>query len=181
MANIFSNSPLKQEARHALANNNTMPDLLVPLYKLPARETGEGSLLVPGIVIRRPNTFELTPVLNFIRAHFGQGWADETAATFARQPISSYIATENRQVVGFAAYESTRRAFFGPTGVDPKYRGRGIGKALLIASLWGLYDLGYAYGIIGGAGPVEFYQKSVSATVIPDSVPGIYTDLLKRD
>jgi hypothetical protein len=62
----------------------------------------------------------------------------------------------------------------------PSHRGRGIGGALLIAGLWGLADLGYAYGIIGAAGPVEFYQKTVNAIVIPDSVPGVYTDMVKR-
>ncbi|MGI4790747.1 MAG: GNAT family N-acetyltransferase [Janthinobacterium lividum] len=156
-----------------------MPDLLVPLYKLPPREEGAASALADGIILRRPNTFELTPVAEFIRAHFSQGWADETLITFARQPITSLIAIEGKKIVGFAAYESTRKAYFGPTGVDPAYRGRGIGKALLIESLWGLHDLGYAYGIIGAAGPVAFYQKTVGAIIIPDSVPGIYANLLR--
>jgi hypothetical protein len=39
--------------------------------------------------------------------------------------------------------------------------------------------MGYVYAIIGAAGPVRFYQKSVGAIIIPDSEPGIYTDLLK--
>ena len=56
----------------------------------------------------------------------------------------------------------------------------GIGKALLIAALWGLRELGYVYGVIGAAGPVEFYRQTVGAIVIPDSEPGIYTDLLKQ-
>jgi len=58
-------------------------------------------------------------------------------------------------------------------------QGRGIGKALLLASLWGLREMGYVYGIIGRAGPVEFYEQAVGAIVIPDSDPGIYTNLLK--
>jgi GNAT superfamily N-acetyltransferase len=58
-------------------------------------------------------------------------------------------------------------------------RGRGIGKALLISALRGLRELGYVYGVIGGAGPVEFYREAVDAIVIPDSEPGIYADLLK--
>lgn len=155
-----------------------MPDLLVPLYKLPPREQGEGRLS-DGVLIRRANTFEMTRVSAFIETHFSRSWADETAATFARQPVTSFIAIEDRTVIGFAAFESTRRAFFGPTGVAEAHRGRGIGKALLIASLWGLWDLGYAYGIIGSAGPVTFYEKAVGAIVIPDSSPGIYSDLLK--
>jgi len=39
--------------------------------------------------------------------------------------------------------------------------------------------MGYAYGIIGGAGPTEFYERAVGATVILDSVPGIYADPIK--
>jgi predicted N-acetyltransferase YhbS len=156
-----------------------MPDLLVPLYRLPPREQGEGRLADGEMLIRRANTFEMTRVTDFVRANFSPSWADETAAAFARQPVTCFIAIEDRTVVGFATYESTRRAFFGPTGVAISHRGRGLGKALLIASLWGLADLGYGYGIIGSAGPVEFYQRTVGATVIPDSSPGVYTDLLR--
>ena len=72
-------------------------------------------------------------------------------------------------MIGFAACECTRKAFFGPTGVAEDERGRGVGKALLVASLWGLRKLGYVYGIIGRAGPVEFYREAVGAIAIPDS------------
>ena len=40
-------------------------------------------------------------------------------------------------------------------------------------------EMGYVYAIIGAAGPVRFYQKTVGAIIIPDSEPGIYTDALK--
>ncbi len=156
-----------------------MPDLLVPLYSLPPRDEGAASVAGVGILLRRPNPFELTPVREFIQTHFSASWADETVVTLSRQPVTSFLALSGKTIVGFAAYDSTRKAFFGPTGVDPAFRGRGIGKALLIESLWGLHDLGYAYAIIGAAGPVEFYQKSVSATVIPNSVPGVYANLLR--
>jgi len=160
------------------AEQEFMPDLLVPLYRLPPRDAGAASVRAAGIVIRHANSFEQTPLAEFIRAHFSQSWADETSVTFARQPVTNFIAVESKKILGFAAYESTRKAFFGPTGVDPAHRGRGIGKALLIESLWGLHDLGYAYGIIGAAGPVEFYEKAVGAVVIPQSWPGVYADLL---
>jgi GNAT superfamily N-acetyltransferase len=57
-------------------------------------------------------------------------------------------------------------------------RGGGVGKALLVACLHSLREMGYVYGIIGHAGPIEFYQKTVGAIVIPYSDPGIYTNLL---
>ena len=36
--------------------------------------------------------------------------------------------------------------------------------------LRGLADLGYAYAIIGGVGPAEFYARAVGAVMIADSV-----------
>ena len=152
-----------------------MPDLLVNLLKLPARK----GITQPGINVRRAQPFEITPVREFIRNSFSGAWADEVSVGFANKPVTVFIATSDGRVIGFAGYECTRKAFFGPTGVAESERGRGIGKALLLESLWGLRGLGYVYGVIGGAGPVGFYRQAVGAIVIPDSEPGIYTDLLK--
>lgn len=151
-----------------------MPDLLVNLLKLPARAAS-----IEGVNLRRAQPFEITPVREFIKSKFSIAWADEISVGFANKPVSVFIATRDRRIIGFAGYECTRRGFFGPTGVDERERGRGIGKALLLESLWGLRELGYVYGIIGAAGPVGFYQQTVGAIVIPDSEPGIYSDLLK--
>ena len=156
-----------------------MPDLLVNLLKLPQLERLVHQLSGQGINIRRAQPFELRPVREFIEISFSVAWADEISVGFTHQPVSVYLATRDARVIGFAGYECTRRSFFGPTGVVESERGRGIGKALLVASLWGLRKSGYVYGIIGGAGPVEFYQAAVGAIVIPDSEPGIYSDLLK--
>jgi len=150
-----------------------MPDLLVNLLKLPPLET------VQGFVLRRAQPFELSPVRRFVAENFAPSWADEISVGFARQPVSVYVATIDRELAGFAAYECTRRAFFGPTGVLQSARGKGIGKALLLACLWSLREMGYVYAIIGAAGPVRFYQKTVGAIIIPDSEPGIYIDMLK--
>ena len=148
-----------------------MADLLVNLLKLPAFDEDSR--------VRRAQPFELTPVRRFVETNFSRSWADEISVGFARQPVSVFVATIERELVGFAAYECTRRGFFGPTGVIPAARSQGLGKALLLASLSALREMGYVYAIIGAAGPVHFYQKTVGAIVIPDSEPGIYTDLLK--
>jgi GNAT superfamily N-acetyltransferase len=157
-----------------------MPDLLVNLLKLPPLEPLLPELTANGIQIRRAQPFELTPVRDFIADNFSVAWADETSVGLAAKPVTVFLATRAGRVIGFAGYECTRRGFFGPTGVAESERGQGLGKALLIAALWGLRELGYAYGIIGRAGPIEFYQGAVGAIVIPDSDPGIYTDLLKQ-
>ena len=154
-----------------------MADLLVNLLKLPDTPSpSDGS-----VTIRRAQPFEITPLTEFIKNHFSVAWADEISVGFANKPVSVFIATRDGRVIGFAGYECTRRAFFGPTGVAETERGHGIGKALLLASLYGLRELGYVYGIIGAAGPTEFYQQAVGAIVIPDSEPGIYSDLLKQE
>lgn len=151
-----------------------MPDLLVNLLKLPALETESREFFV-----RRAQPFELSAVRSFVAENFSANWADEISIGFARQPISVFVATAGRELIGFAAYECTRRGFFGPMGVVDRAKDKGVGKALLLAALAALREMGYVYVIIGAAGPVRFYQKTVGAIVIPDSEPGIYTDLLK--
>ncbi len=155
-----------------------MPDLLVNLLKLPPLEPALENMERGRILIRRAQPFEISRVRSFVERNFSVSWADEISVGFARQPVSVYIAVVEKEIVGFAAHECTRRAFFGPTGVSEPMQGRGIGTALLLACLWGLRELGYVYGVIGGAGPVEFYEKAVGAIVISDSEPGIYTNLL---
>ena len=157
-----------------------MPDMLVNLLKLAPLEPMLDDLRRAGIIVRRAQPHEITPVRDFVLANFEAGWADEISVGYSNKPVSIFIAIRDKQVVGFAAYECTRRDFFGPMGVLEAERGRGVGQGLLIACLWGLREMGYVYGIIGGAGPIEFYERTVGAKVIPDSVPGIYADSIKR-
>lgn len=156
-----------------------MPDLLVNLLELPPLESYLNELQSSGILIRRAQPFELSALRQFIQQHFSAAWADEASIGFANKPVSVHVATHNRNIIGFSAHECTRRGFFGPTAVIPEMQNKGVGRALLLASLSGLRELGYVYGVIGGVGPIEFYQKAVNAMVIPDSDPGIYTDLLR--
>jgi GNAT superfamily N-acetyltransferase len=158
-----------------------MPDMLVNLLRLPPREEGAEELRRAGVVVRRARPWELTPVREFVARNFGVGWADEITVGFARQPVSVYVALRGGRLAGFAAYECTRRNFFGPTGVAEAERGRGLGRALLLAALWALRDMGYAYAVIGGVGPADFYARAVGATLIPDSAPGVYADPLGEE
>ena len=63
--------------------------------------------------------------------------------------------------------------------MSEKARGRGIGLQLLIQSLLEMKHMGYAYAIIGSAGPVDFYKKAVGAIEIPGSEKSIYQGMLR--
>lgn len=151
-----------------------MADMLVRLYNLPEVREPLEALAAAGIVVRRAQPWELTPVRRFIEQHFSLGWADETSVGFAREPITVFIAQEGPRMVGFAAYECTARNFFGPMGVDEAYRQRGIGAVLTLVCLHAMRELGYGYAIIGAAGPEDFYAKVCGAEPIAGSKPGIY-------
>jgi len=154
--------------------------MLVQLLKLPPLEPEMDRLRGAGVIIRRGRPYEIERITKFVAQHFAPTWAQEVSVGFGNKPTSVFIAIREQQLVGFGAYECTCRGFFGPTGVLESERGRGVGKALLLASLHGLREMGYAYGIIGGVGPAEFYAKAVGATLIPDSTPGIYGDPIAK-
>ncbi|MBR2564602.1 MAG: GNAT family N-acetyltransferase [Paenibacillus sp.] len=158
-----------------------MSDMLVALYRLPGQDAGLEKLKAAGIVIRRAIAPEKQQVLNWVRTHFNQAWVDECDVAFARQPVTCYIALEHGKINGFACYEATCRNFFGPTGVSPHARGKGVGTALLLACMHAMRADGYGYAIIGSAGPKDFYKRTLGAVEIENSTPGIYEGMLRAD
>jgi GNAT superfamily N-acetyltransferase len=150
-----------------------MPDLLVRLYDLPEGAEVFASLREVGIVCRRAESFERSELLRFVRLRWPR-WADECEAAFARVPPTMMVATAGGDLAGFAAYHATRPNYFGPTAVRSDLRKRGIGTGLLLLALQAMREEGYAYAIIGGAGPTAFYERTVGAIVIPGSAGGIY-------
>jgi GNAT superfamily N-acetyltransferase len=155
-----------------------MVDMLVRLYALPESAQVYQEVASHGVTLRRARAFEKHTVAEFARKHFSAKWVSEIEVALTRQPVSCFIATRDKAILGFACYETTMRGFFGPTGVEEAARGMGIGKALLYKSLEAMRDIGYAYAVIGGVGPREFYEKACGATVIEGSDPGIYGDIL---
>lgn len=154
--------------------------MLVKLYALPDFSTLKNQLQQQQFVFRRPLAAEKSIILEWVTKYFGSGWASEVDVSFSYQPIACFITLKDSCIVGFACYDAAYRNFFGPTGVDPSYRGVGIGKILLMESLQAMKAQGFAYAIIGGVGPAEFYHKAVGATLIPGSNPGIYEGILSE-
>lgn len=152
--------------------------MLVRLYDLPESAVLYQAVAAEGVTLRRARAFEKHTVAAFVRENFSEKWVSEVEVALTRQPVACFIATRDKQILGFACYDTTLRGFFGPTGVLESARGLGLGKALLFKSLEALRELGHAYAIIGGVGPRDFYAKVCGAIEIPGSDPGTYTDLL---
>jgi predicted N-acetyltransferase YhbS len=151
-----------------------MPDMLACLYDLPDATDYYRRTAEAGITVRRAEPWDRSRFRAFIQEQFGIPWADEAETAYIHQPITAFIAMSGNDIVGFAVYECTRRGYFGPTGVREDLRGRGIGAALLFRCLRAMFELGYAYAIIGGVGPAEFYETVCGAFIIPGSERGIY-------
>jgi GNAT superfamily N-acetyltransferase len=152
-----------------------MADLLVKLYQLNTPERPPPS----GITVRRAFAAEKRLVAQWVAKHFGERWASECEISFTRQPVACFVATNGLDVLGFATYDATARGFFGPTGVAEDARHKGVGRALLFATLHDMATQGYAYGIIGATTSLDFYRREVNAIEIQDSTPGFYQGMLK--
>lgn len=152
-----------------------MGDMLVKLYALPALAPALARIRAAGYDIKRPLSPERRAVVRWVEAHFGDRWAGEAETAFSRLPVSCHVAVDSAgDICGFACHDVTFRGFFGPAGVAEKWRGQGLGTALLLSALHSLAATGHAYAIIGSASGDEFYAKAVGAVPIPHSEPGPY-------
>jgi hypothetical protein len=151
--------------------------MLVRLYALPDPGAALAACAAQGVTVRRALMPEKHAVVDWVRAHFPSALA-EVEAAFARPPVKCFVALRARRLAGFACHDVTCPNFFGPEGVAADERGRGIGRALLLATLHAQRGDGFAYAIIGGVGPAEFYAKVAGAVDIAGSTPGIYAGML---
>ena len=131
--------------------------------------------------MRRLDAWDRGALRAFVKQHFGDNWASEADFAFGnghRSPAS--WRSSDGAIAGFAVYESSRRGFFGPTGVREDLRGKAIGASLLFRCLESMREMGYAYAIIGGVGPAEFYTKVCGAQIIEGSDASVYAELYRE-
>jgi len=153
--------------------------MLVRLYDLPPLEPELSRMESFGIKIQKAFPPDRLQVVDWVRRHSSPFAAGEADCCFKDKGTTMFLAVKEGKILGYACYDATAPDFFGPTRVLDSEQGKGIGRALLIASMHALRNEGYGYAIIGSVGPAAFYEKCVGATVIEDSEPGIYKDFLK--
>lgn len=164
-----------------------MADMLVKLYNLPPLQPALDALRQISIFIRPARIGEENQIVPWVAHHFYSGWEQGVTYAIHRNPASLFIAIEQQaadpnrsnryelpgeKLVGFACYDTSNKGVFGPIGVQPSHERRGIGRALLLTALHAMWTENYAYAVIGWAGPVEWYQRTVGAELIPNSEPG---------
>lgn len=118
-----------------------------------------------GMSIRRLGASEWPAFRAWMDRTWDDPWGAEVQTTLDRSPVSCFVAERDGAYLGFAAYDTNRRGWFGPMGSSPEARGTGLGSTLLRYCLRDFVDLGRRECEIGWVGPVDFYVKTVGATI----------------
>jgi mycothiol synthase len=112
---------------------------------------------------------ELVPLTFMPLMYQKSFWPKEVASSFLNDPKSTFIAQDiiNDKIMGFASHSIGFPGAFGPTGVNKKIRGLGLGSLLLKWCLWDLKQMGLKQCIIRWVGEdtAYFYLKSVGAKI----------------
>ena len=160
-----------------------MPDMLVDLTPLTPPDALENALLSDGIRIKRALAPDRQKIEEFSKTCADQDYSPEVSVALARTPSACYTAAKDNRLVGFACFEATAKNFFGPMAVQEEYRGKGIGRALLLRSIISMREMGYAYAVIGwpARSAVPFYEKCVNALLIEETSHGLYRQMIQFD
>ncbi|MDE7552518.1 GNAT family N-acetyltransferase [Bacillus tropicus] len=121
--------------------------------------------------VRKANASDFEQLASFVEAEFGERWLHSIEYGFRTYKENSpiYIAEKEEVIVGFACYDVVRgkKGLFGPMGIAKQNRVKGVGRQLLHLCLQSMKQEGYEYAIIGQAGPIEFYERTCDARLIP--------------
>ena len=155
-----------------------MTDMLVKLYEIDALLSPNQNRQESNIEIRSAIAPEKHIVTRWVTNEFAPNWASECDVAFSNHPVSCILAVNADKLFGFACYNATFKGAVGPIGVLESKRMQGVGRKLLLSALTAMRNQGYAYAIIGGAGPETFFTKTAGAIRIENSSPGPYKGML---
>ncbi|QQE81025.1 GNAT family N-acetyltransferase [Alicyclobacillus sp. SO9] len=150
----------KEEVLHTVCSPR---DMVVHLRGFTEKDSRLGNT-----VIRRAQPADSKALFEFVSQEFGERWVKQVSYGLRQTTVPIFIAIDSR-VRGFACYDVVRgkKGTFGPMGTSIESRQSGIGRALLLRSLAEMQKLGYDYAVIKNAGPIEFYEMTCGAVVVP--------------
>lgn len=169
--------------------------MLVKLYDLPELAPVLAGQKANGVEIRQAHPDEKYKIAGWVGEYIKRDWAVGCEVALEQRPPTCYIAFEkdashaasanpydlpSETLLGFAAYDVVAKGMFGPIGVREDRREEGIGTALLLTCLYAMAAERYAYAVVGWAGPAEWYARTVGATIIEGSEPGVFRGALLR-
>ncbi|MFE9693070.1 GNAT family N-acetyltransferase [Micromonospora sp. NPDC005806] len=144
---------------------NMTADLAEGSPAVRSTEATERRLADAGATVRRAEPGDLPALAAFARATFGGAWDDELAGSLGRPDAGAHLAERDGEILGFAAYGSSRPSWFGPMGTAPAAEGSGIGGVLLRRCLRDQAAAGIGAAQIGWVGPVPFYSGAAGARI----------------
>lgn len=118
-----------------------------------------------GVTVRRAEPADLPALTAFVSEAFDGTWAAEVAESIGRDRAGCHLAERDGDLLGFAAWGSSRPGWFGPMGTAPAAAGSGIGGVLLRRCLADQRAAGITQAQIGWVGPVRFYSGSAGAWI----------------
>ena len=145
--------------------DRTAWNMTADLTALASTAAAEERLAASGVTVRRAEPDDVAAIVAFARANFSDGWGGEVSDSVGRAGAGCHVAVRDGEVLGFAAYGSSRPSWFGPMGTAPAAQGLGIGGVLLGRCLHDLREAGFDRAQIGWVGPVPFYASAVGARI----------------
>lgn len=131
-------------------------------------DTGEAesALASQGITIRRMIREDEPALRPWVQRNWSQNWATEACNSLQNDPVTTFVAENDRGIIGFATYDvMVMPGSFGPTGVEESMRGLGLGKILLLRCLADMKAKGYRRCEIIWVGPIAFYAHTAGARI----------------
>ncbi len=121
----------------------------------------EKQLRRDGITIRRAEFADKKPLHKFLKGMFPQ-WLDVPNGIDEKKGGHHiHLALKGRRLIAFSA---SYGGGFGPIGVNPRYRWKGLGKVLLLRCLKDIRGRGHKKAFIGWAN-YPFYAKAISSPI----------------
>ncbi|WP_349772300.1 GNAT family N-acetyltransferase [Lederbergia citrisecunda] len=96
--------------------------------------------------IRKVKKDDYKKLIQFVKKYFSEEWRQTIEKGFCEENPTIYVAFEgSNTIVGFAAYDvyQNKKCYFGPMGVHPSQRTKGIGYSLLHHCLKDMKEIGY--------------------------------------